>query len=212
MPPTRHAGTLLMSGVLLPLLVLAMHPTGHDLANDQGGRMLAVNYLVHGIAIACMPLLLAGLAGFCAWLRWSARSILAFATYAIASVCNLVAAMMSGFVAPRLLSGSDSPDTAFLHFTHDINQAFANTAMVATGIAFALWGLELLRHDTRKPALAALGAAIGAVQVVGVLSGMLQLDVKGILLATALQAAWLLPVAWMLRNTPARAAIQSELT
>jgi len=40
---------------------------------------------------------------------------------------------------------------------------------------------------------------IGIVQVAGILSGLLQLDVKGILLATALQAAWLLPLAWTLR-------------
>ena len=47
----------------------------------------------------------------------------------------------------------------------------------------------------------ALGVAIGIAQVAGILSGLLQLDVKGILLATALQAAWLLPLAWTLRQT-----------
>ncbi len=194
----RQSAALLMTGVLLPLLVLVMHPTGHELADDPNGRMRAVNYLVHGIAIACLPLLATGLAGLCAWLRWSATASLAFAVYLLSSACNLVAAMMSGFVAPRLLSGGALPEASLLHFTHDINQAFATSAVVAAGIAFVLWGLAL--HRRGRTWLAALGVAIGIVQVAGILSGLLQLDVTGILLATALQAAWLLPLAWTLRQ------------
>jgi len=193
----RQSAALLIAGVLLPLLVLVMHPSGHDLADDPSGRMRAVNALVHGIAIACLPLLATGLAGLCTWLRWSATATLAFAIYLIASTCNLLAAMMSGFVAPRLLSGGATPNASLLHFTHDINQAFATSAVVAAGVAFVLWSLAL--HRRGKTWLAALGVVIGIVQVAGILSGLLQLDVKGILLATALQAAWLLPLAWTLR-------------
>ena len=193
----RQSAALLIAGVLLPLLVLVMHPSGHDLADDPSGRMRAVNALVHGIAIAYLPLLATGLAGLCTWLRWSATATLAFAIYLIASTCNLLAAMMSGFVAPRLLSGGATPNASLLHFTHDINQAFATSAVVAAGVAFVLWSLAL--HRRGKTWLAALGVVIGIVQVAGILSGLLQLDVKGILLATALQAAWLLPLAWTLR-------------
>lgn len=194
----RQAGALLTTGVLLPLLVLVMHPTGHELAHDPNGQVRAVNTLVHGIAIACLPLLATGLAGLCGWLRWSTTASLAFAVYLMSSTCNLVAAMMSGFVAPRLLSGGTTPDASLLHYTHDINQAFATSAVVAAGIAFVLWGVAL--HRRGKPSLAALGVAIGIAQVAGILSGLLQLDVTGILLATALQAAWLLPLAWTLRQ------------
>lgn len=121
----RQSAALLMTGVPLPLLVLVMHPTGHELADDPDGRMRAVNALVHGIAIACLPLLATGLAGLCAWLRWSATASLAFAVNLLASACNLVAAMLSGLVAPRLLSGGATPDTSLLHFTHDIKPALA---------------------------------------------------------------------------------------
>jgi hypothetical protein len=201
----KQAGVLLATGVLLPLLVLAMHPTGHDLAHDPHGRMLAVNHLVHGIAVAAMPLLLAGLAGLCAWLRWSASATLGFATYCIATACNLVAATMSGFVAPRLLAGGDADGTALrlLQYSHDINQAFAFIAAVATGLAFVAWAWSLHRHAVRKSALAALGALLGGVLVAAIASGTLRLDVSGILVATALQAAWLLPVAWMLGGAQA---------
>ncbi len=194
----RHAGTLLMTGVLLPLVVLVMHPTGHELAHDPNGQIRAINTLVHGIAIACLPLLATGLAGLCGWLRWSATASLAFAVYLMSSTCNLVAAMMSGFVAPPLLSDGTTPDASLLHYTHDINQAFATSAVVAAAIAFALWSLAL--HRRGKTWLAALGVVTGIVQAGGILSGLLQLDVKGILLVTALQAAWLLPLAWTLRR------------
>lgn len=195
----RRSAALLMTGILLPLVVLIMHPTGHDLADDPNGRMRAVNALVHGIAIACLPLLATGLSGLCAWLRWSSSASLAFAVYLLSSACNLVAAMMSGFVATRLLSSGTPPDASLLHFTHAINQAFATSAVVATGIAFVLWSLAL--HRRGKTGLAALGVVIGIVQVAGILSGLLQLDVEGILLATAVQGAWLLPLAWTLRRT-----------
>lgn len=194
----RQSAALLMTGVLLPLLVLVMHPTGHELADDPDGRMRAVNHLVHGIAIACLPLLATGLAGLCAWLRWSATASLAFAVYLVSGICNLVAAMMSGFVAPRVLTVGATADGSLLHFTHEINQAFATSAVVATGSAFVLWSLAL--HRRGRTRLAALGVVIGIVQGAGILSGLLQLDVKGILLATALQAAWLLPLAWTLRQ------------
>lgn len=199
----KQSGALLLAGVLLPLLVLAMHPTGHDLAHDPHRRMLAVNYLVHGIAIACMPLLLAGLAGVCAWLRWSVAATFAFATYCLGTACNLVAATVSGFVAPRLLSGGEPDDTSMrlLHYTHDINQAFAVLAVVATGMAFVAWGWALRRHEPRRTWLAALGALVGGVLVGGILAGLFRLDVSGILVATALQAAWLLPLAIVLRGT-----------
>jgi len=199
----KQSGSLLLAGVLLPLLVLAMHPTGHDLAHDTQGRMLAVNRLVHGIAIACLPLLLAGLAGFCAWLRWSLAATLAFATYCIATACNLVAATMSGFVAPRLLSGGqpDAVSMRLLHYTHDINQAFALLAVVATGVAFVAWGWALRSRGPRKTWLAALAALVGVVLACTTTLGLLRLDARGILVATALQATWLLPLALVLRGT-----------
>ena len=59
----RQSALLLMTGVLLPLLVLVMHPTGHELADDPSGRMRAVNALLLGIDIARLPLLATGLAG-----------------------------------------------------------------------------------------------------------------------------------------------------
>ena len=108
---------------------------------------------------------------------------------------------MSGFVAPRLLSGGE-PDAAsmrLLHYTHDINQAFALLAVVATGVAFVAWGWALRGREPRKTRLAALGALVGGVLVAGILTGLLRLDVRGILVATALQAAWLLPLALALR-------------
>lgn len=204
----RQSGNLLLCGVLLPLVVLLMHPSGHDLAHDQSGRTLAVNYLVHGIAIACLPLLATGLTGLCAWLRWSAGTTLAGVVYAIATTCNLIAATMSGFVGPRLLSADpiDAPTRTLLNYTHDINQAFAMLAVVATGAAFLAWGVALYRQQAGQRGLAAIGGVVGLGLLGGILSGQLQLDVQGILIATAMQAAWLLPLAHALRQQPGNPA------
>lgn len=200
----RHAGILLMTGVLLPLLVLVMHPTGRELAGDASGHVVVVNHLVHGIAIAGLPLLVVGLAGLCRMLRWSVPATLAFATYLLASASNFVAATMSGFVAPRLVDRGEHA-MQLLRYSHDINQAFAGIGQVAAGIALLLWALALWR--ARMSLLAGIATVAGTLLVGGVLSGWLALDVRGIIIATALQAAWYLPVAWrLLRQDPSLAS------
>ena len=124
-----------------------MRPVPYSPIPIKGARHDLASPRLHGIAIACLPLLATGLPGAGAWLRWSTSATLGCVMYAIATVCNLIAATMSGFVAPRLLSGGtpDATSQLLLHYTHDTNQAFAMLAVLATGIAFLLLGWSLRR-------------------------------------------------------------------
>lgn len=213
MGSTRRAGQLLLTGVLLPLLILGLHPTAHDLTADAGGRLVAVNHFVHGIAVASQPLVLLGLIGLSQYLEWSTLSTAALKIYCFSALGNVVAALMSGFVASDVIaqlqiadSATAGPSQALLHYTASVNQAFARLAVLAAGIAILLWSLEIGR-TRRLPRLGAvLGIGVSLVLVPGILFGQIHLDLRGIIFATTLQAIWMVPVAVQLQRLPLVAA------
>ena len=213
MPAPKRAGQALILGILLPLVILGMHPTAHDLTADASNHMTAINHFVHGVALASQPVILFGLLGLSAYLGWSDLATGAFILYALSVVSMATAALMSGFVTSDLVAATRDPTSpvasqsfALLAYSHYINQAFAKLAIVAAGVAIIMWSVEG-RRSRRFPATTLLaGAVAGAILCVGVLWGRLVLDVRGIIFATALQALWMVLVAARLLREPAQAA------
>jgi hypothetical protein len=198
----RRAGQALLLGILLPLLILGLHPTAHDLAADAGARMAAVNRVVHGTAIASLPLLFFGVAGLARHLRWSAAATLGLVVYGFSVIGNLVAALMSGFVAPVVIERLQAVDPAaavvdraLLHYTGELNLAFAKMAVLTAGVAILLWAFEIARGRRLTRATAVVGGGVGLALTLGIVAGILYLDVRGVILATGLQAVWLVMVA-----------------
>ncbi len=203
----RRAGHALLLGVLLPLAILWMHPTAHDLTADSGSRLATVNHVVHGIAIAAQPLVLLGLVGLTQLLECSATATLALLVYAMGVMATVVAAVMSGFVASDVIVEFRAADAAatgllqsHLAYTHYLNQAFAKVAVVAQGVSLILWAIALRASGRLHPLTPVVGGVVGAMLALGVVQGTLALDVRGILLATGLQAVWLVFVALQLRR------------
>lgn len=65
---TRDAasGALLIAGAAAGVVVMGLHPTSHGLMNADSGRHLTqVNVLVHGLALAAVPMIFLGLLGLC---------------------------------------------------------------------------------------------------------------------------------------------------
>src|SRR5882672_9177267 len=130
----RAAGIAILTGVLAPLAVIGLHPTGHDLATDGGGeRVLLINYLVHAVAIAAQPALFLGLLGLARYLGRSKRAIAGVVVYGFGAASVLIAAVLSGFVAPEVISRMSDADAgqtptwqALLAYTGWLNRAFAN--------------------------------------------------------------------------------------
>jgi hypothetical protein len=78
-------------------------------------------------------------------------------------------------------------------------------AVLAAGAAILLWSLDILGTRRLSRTCGWLGVGVGLLLGVGVLLGWLHLDVRGIILATALQAVWIVPVALQLQRIPAGA-------
>ena len=202
---TRRAAQSLLVGILLPLLVLGLHPTAHDLTGDSGERMTMVNHLVHGIALVSQPIVLLGLIGLSQYLGWTPLTTAGLVFYAASIVGTITAALASGFVASDVVTASRegtgavaSQVDALLSYTSYWNQAFARLGSIAAGAAILLWSLEILAGRRLSRVSGTVGIVVGLALAVGVLSGRLQLNVPGIILATGLQAVWMCLVALQL--------------
>ncbi len=141
----RRAAIALLVGVIAPLLIMGMHPTGADITSG-GARLVMINHMVHGVSLAAQPIVFLGLLGL-----WrSSRSDVATAAlvcYAFGIVAILSAAVLSGFVAPDLIS-----DRVLLGYTYGLNQGFAKVSVAAIGTSLMLWGVAL--RFARLPAAA----------------------------------------------------------
>ena len=180
----RRAAIALLIGVIAPLLIMGMHPTGADITIG-GARLVVINHMVHGVSLAAQPVVFLGLLGLWRRLR-SDVATAALVFYAFGIVAILSAAVLSGFVAPEVVA-----ERPLLFYTGQLNQGFAKVSVAAIGASLILWGVAL--RFARLPAAA--GVIIGAVLVLGVLTGWLHLSASGIVIVTLLQGIWIILVA-----------------
>jgi len=180
----RRAAIALLIGVIAPLLIMGMHPTGADITIG-GARLVMINHMVHGVSLAAQPVVFLGLLGLWRRLR-SDVATAALVFYAFGIVAILSAAVLSGFVAPEVVA-----ERPLLFYTGQLNQGFAKVSVAAIGASLILWGVAL--RFARLPAAA--GVIIGAVLVLGVLTGWLHLSASGIVIVTLLQGIWIILVA-----------------
>ena len=188
MPQERRAAVALLIGVVAPLLIMGMHPTGADITTG-GARLVMINHLVHGVSLAAQPVVFLGLLGLWRSLRSDAATA-ALVFYAFGIVAILSAAVLSGFVAPEVVA-----DRPLLYYTGQLNQGFAKVSVAATGASLVLWGAALWPGGGFARLPAAAGVLLGAVLALGIVTGWLRLTVVGIVVVTLLQGIWIVLVA-----------------
>jgi hypothetical protein len=211
---TRHrtAGAALIAGALAGLVTMAFHPTGQDVvsnATSGGHNVLAVG--VHVLAMAGVPVLVAGLLALTALLARTRESLAyaGFVLYVMASVAVLIAAVASGLISPSLAAGLADADDATraiihsqMHYTGDVNQAFAKVYVVASAAAILLWSVAMLRTPVFSRLLAWWGILVGVLLALGMASGHLTLGIHGFGLVMLAQATWLVATGVQLMRTP----------
>ena len=208
--PRRDAvsGALLIAGSLAMMIVLSFHPRAHDLMTPGTfARQAARNHIVHGVALAAVPVLFLGLLGLSRRLGWTDSAVAATVVYGFGSVAVLTAAIASGFLATEMIERmlEDRGATrdvyhALLDYTGQLNQAFANVNLVATAIALVLWSSAILRTGRVSRAAGITGAVIGAVILAGLFSGHLKPSVHGFGIVMLAQSAWLIWVGVLLHR------------
>ncbi len=209
------AALALVVGTVGSLVTMALHPTGPEMLLAARGGSATLARGVHVLAIAMQPLMLAGTLALAVRLRAARElAVLGFAAFSLATFAVLVAAAASGLLATDLAESIvEAEGTArelqaeLLHYTGHVNQAFAKIYVGMMSVAITSWSLAMRRVPPFPAALAWLGVAIALVEVVGMATGRLHLDVHGFGAVVLAQAVWVMWTALVMRRpVPATAA------
>ena len=212
MNDNRSGGTLLVAGNVIGIFVMAVHPVGgHGLLAPHDMQMLALrDRVVHGFAIALLPMVFLGALALSQWLRGAGRlPLAALVVFGFAVVAIMAAGAMSGFVGAdilgRMVEGDPKLESRrmLLDYTFRINQAFASIYAVGSCVAIAMWSAVIVRTRQLAPALGIYGLLIGLAIPAALFAGVLTLDVHGMGLVALAQAVWFVSAGWALRRAGA---------
>ena len=196
------SGILLILSAVISVVVMHMHPVSHHLMDSPDSEGMArLNVLVHGAAIASVPLLLLGLWGLARRLSPSGLTMPALVAHATGGVATLCAAVMSGFVGTDVIRRMSDADPAargiweaLLAYTGMINQGFATVFVFASSIAILLWSVAILRTGRLSRIVAIVGLVVATLVLGAFVAGVLGLDVRGFGHIVVAQSVWL---AWV---------------
>jgi len=206
----RIAGGLLIAAPLLQVLGMAHHPSvqAHEAAAvlAQLRASARLSAAVHGMLIALMFAVLLALTEFSVARGLSRPAVRAgLITYGAGVLAMTAAALVSGFITPRLAllnpaaAAADPALTVQLAgFAMLLNQAFAKCGAVLMSAGIAAWSLELTRAAGPAWAVGVFGLVTGLGGALALCAGLLPLNVHGMRLVTVLQAAWAVGAGWVL--------------
>lgn len=200
------AGALIL-GAFAMVGVMAVHPTGHGA--QTSAHLMLIGKVVHGVAIALVPVLVFGFYAFTRRIGFERPlAVLAFITYALGGITVMIAATMSGLVAPMLIegrrSGEFSADMAhgLAHLEWYMNQSFATLHVALFSGAFVLWAIAWPGKGLMSGVFRILGLIVGAGVFAWLVSGTLVLNVHGMGAVVLAQSLWtLLAAIALLRST-----------
>ncbi len=189
---------------------MAVHPIAHHglISRTEMERLELLTRVVHGLALATLPLMFLGAFVLARRLDTPRRiAMLALAIYGFALIALMGAATMSGFVAPGVLHalvvGDPLIETRrlFLDFTFRLNQGFAEVYTVGSCIALALWSGLMVTERRFSRSLGVYGLLASLSSVAALLSGHLPLDVHGFGLVAFSQSIWFAIAGSVLRKS-----------
>jgi hypothetical protein len=180
--------------------VMALHPAGVPVHGSAAAGGPDLNLIVHAIAIATAPLLTFGFYAFTRAIGFERPAAsLAFFCYAFGAVTVMLAATMSGLVAPRLIeamreapAGDQSLFHGLLRLEWYLNQSFATLHVALFSAAIFLWAIAWPGKSIFAGMLRLLGLAVGAGISAWLLSGTLVLNVHGMGAVVLAQSTWII--------------------
>jgi hypothetical protein len=206
----RSAGALLIAATTLEVVVMAHHPSVKTanlaLAVEELRTMVALSAWVHGTLIALL------LAGYYSFAQFAHRRglrrplvLVGLISYTAGMLALIAAALIDGFVTPRVVLPTTILGLGDMHVTAQIlvlcsllNRAAADLGAIAMSVGIAAWSLDLLRGAGLLRVTGVLGVLVGLIPAIALISGALALNVHGMLLVVILQAIWAIAVGILL--------------
>jgi len=195
------AAALILSTIVM-VGVMALHPTGIHQGSDRDAT-LYLGLIVHAAAIGVAPVLSFGffaLTRNIGFDRWAA--VLGFMFYLFGALAVMLAASMSGLVAPRLIEAGANHD--LLRFGWYLNQAFATAHAAMFSVAILLYALAWPGKGVLGFAVQIVGFMAGLGILAWLFSGTLTLDVHGMGAVVLAQGAWIILAAFAMLGRNAR--------
>jgi len=216
MSEDRWSGGALITGSAGFIITMAMHPTGRDLfVPGRAAAMAQMAAVVHGLALACLPLMFFGALGLIRRLR-NPRGLplLGLVAYGFTLVAVMIAAVMSGFIAAdlgRRIAESVAPApetlTTLFQFAGQMNQAFARVYVAGAAVAILAWSIAMAREKIFARGAGIYGCILAPITLLALFSGHLGLDVRGFGIVVLTQAIWFIAVGaklWNLHSSEAQ--------
>lgn len=184
----ERAGALaLIAGTLAMIVVMAHHPEGIHQGPDAAA-MLRLALIVHAVAIAATPVLTFGMFAVTRYLGATPAATLGLVFYAFGALTVMLAATMSGLVAPRLIEAGANHD--LLRLSWSSNQSFATIHVGMFCAAILFYALAWGSKGVMAAVVQVTGFIIGLGVLAWLVSGTLTLNVQGMGAVVLAQGLW----------------------
>ncbi len=192
---SRVAAFVLIFISFTTVVGMANHPQSFSEYGAVGGPL-------HGALITVAVVALAAFAKF-AQMRGLGRFhvLLGLVFLSFGTLANFLAGSIDGYIVPNLLADGIA-DKTLLALCWELNQQMANSAIMASGAAFFIWGLDIAasRNSTNR-VLGALGALSGLLPIILLATDIIDMKTFGAIIAYSIQAVFGLVAAWALLKT-----------
>jgi hypothetical protein len=195
----RLSGLALIAGSVGMIITMALHPSGHIPAADIE-PMIRKIIAVHGLALACLPVLFLGTWGLSRRIAGENHlALIGVVIYAFGLFAIMNAGVANGLVFPVLLrrigDSAGSPQAIdgwrmIARYNFYVNQAYAQVFVAASSVAIFLWSASIWRSRKLLRGLGIYGCLLGPVTLGALFSGHLNLDVHGFGIVVLGQAIW----------------------
>jgi hypothetical protein len=184
----RAGAFALIAGTLAMIVVMAHHPEGiHQ--GPGAAATLRIALIVHAVAIATTPVLTFGMFAVTRYLGATPVATLALVFYAFGALAVMLAATMSGLVAPRLIEAGADHD--LLRLSWSLNQAFATIHVGLFSAALLFYALAWGSKGVMSAVVQIAGFVIGLGVLAWLVSGTLTLNVHGMGAVVLAQGLWI---------------------
>jgi hypothetical protein len=214
----RQSGLALIAGSVGMIITMALHPSGHIPAADIE-PMIRKIIAVHGLALACLPIMFLGTWGLSRRIAGENHlALIAVVTYGFGLFAIMNAGVANGLVFPvllqRIADSAGSPQAIdgwrmIARYNFYVNQAYAQVFVAASSVAIFLWSVSIWRSRKLVRGLGIYGCLLAPVTLGALLSGRLNLDAHGFGIIVLGQAIWFMvagKLLWGSREQPVAVA------
>jgi hypothetical protein len=213
----RNAGIALITGSLLLIVTMALHPVGGSIAHLL--KITRVIIVSHSIALLALPFCLVGFWGLTRRIGTdNFFSITAFSVIAFGLVAVMGAAAVNGLALPVYLQNYKEADAAtiesiipLLRYNTALNHAFDFIYIGAVCISTLLWSIAIIITKRLPRWTAYLGILLSLALIVMLASGFAFTNLYGFRIFVISYVVWTLAIGSLLMRIPEESLVQAPL-